>query len=610
MACASTIRGSWRYRGVYSPVQARYDCIKVISDADESSYWGENADIFGICWVIYWMADEIGQPTPDDAIHKGYKHNLLAAEEIKNAVLDVPRTRFCQQRVWSLITATSRGIANLPWLTEALLNMTDRLDGAHVECTAQTCLLGDENSTAKPQLHYPRPQEPPAECPCPPLHCDMRGRHSRYLVQVDRTRRPNPAEPDTINLATVDWVEDLLEPLTRDTPYMAISHVWLDGTGRGDHPPGSVNTCLFSFFNAWAINQGCEAIWWDVLCIPVGEARKEALSWMHKNFFDAKVILVHDRELTRLPWTDDEQPCLALALSTWFSRGWTALELAAAKSEDAVKVVFRHPSDRNKQVVKSLRQILAGTSGAKPVHKAVSDVIRRIIHFRERYKDKRFDAVSEILAILEPRYTCWLKDRHYIAALLADIRTIEETAQHSELDPGGNQKNFTQFIVREIGRVWPSSLLHGNVTMADSGGWSWCPMSIFDLARGIAGEEPLRLDRERGTVRGTWETWAVTESMVVTAADAHISVHVRVVEALQSPRDLLILSASRGSKKTNSKITKDVRFLLVKTFEPTQNRRSSRRDTTGSWLDCQYIGTVKLGVACISYGRDRGILLN
>lgn len=46
--------------------------------------------------------------------------------------------------------------------------------------------------------------------------------------------------------------------------YMAISHVWADGTGKGN-TPGRVNECLFDFFARLARSRDlrCHGIWWE-----------------------------------------------------------------------------------------------------------------------------------------------------------------------------------------------------------------------------------------------------------------------------------------------------------------------------------------------------------
>lgn len=107
--------------------------------------------------------------------------------------------------------------------------------------------------------------------------------------------------------------------------YVAISHVWSDGTGA---EKGWVNPCMLEYFEQIAENAGCKALWWDSISIPTNPIlRAEAIRDMHLNFQNAKVTVVHDLYVAKYPWSDDGSPCIALALSPWFTRGWTALEL-------------------------------------------------------------------------------------------------------------------------------------------------------------------------------------------------------------------------------------------------------------------------------------------
>lgn len=61
---------------------------------------------------------------------------------------------------------------------------------------------------------------------------------------------------------------------------------------------------------------------------------------------------MHDETLIEFEWKDDGTPCLALVLSAWFTRGWTALELYVS---DKVVVLFKNPnSTGGKPLLKDL----------------------------------------------------------------------------------------------------------------------------------------------------------------------------------------------------------------------------------------------------------------
>jgi len=77
--------------------------------------------------------------------------------------------------------------------------------------------------------------------------------------------------------------------------FMAISHVWSDGTGTGTQLGGQVNKCLYSFFSGIAKQFQCEGIWWDTICIPNDKAaRSKAINKIQSNYEDARITLVHD----------------------------------------------------------------------------------------------------------------------------------------------------------------------------------------------------------------------------------------------------------------------------------------------------------------------------
>jgi len=52
--------------------------------------------------------------------------------------------------------------------------------------------------------------------------------------------------------------------------YVAISHVWSDGTGVGINSPGNVNSCLAAYFARIAVRLGCSGVWWDSICVLSG----------------------------------------------------------------------------------------------------------------------------------------------------------------------------------------------------------------------------------------------------------------------------------------------------------------------------------------------------
>ncbi|KAI2618341.1 hypothetical protein GGR54DRAFT_630991 [Hypoxylon sp. NC1633] len=187
----------------------------------------------------------------------------------------------------------------------------------HEMCTLEFCEFSQRDFTAVQQRH---------EC---------KG-HDCFLLQdlFSRETLRKAAEKDT---STV-WSLDGLSMLEHPRPHMAVSHVWSDGTGTGAWADGEVNGCLYGFFRRIALQFQCEGIWWDTICIPKEKAaRNRAIRKIQSNYETARITLVHDRFLRNWNW-DPKTACFAILMSPWFSRGWTALELAKSRK---VKVIFQ-----------------------------------------------------------------------------------------------------------------------------------------------------------------------------------------------------------------------------------------------------------------------------
>ena len=165
-----------------------------------------------------------------------------------------------------------------------------------------------------------------------------------------------------------------------------------------------VNECVYQNFVKIATSLKCEGIWWDATCLPTEKkARIHAINNMHNNYARATVTLVHDRYLTTMPWITAAEASFALVMSPWFTRGWTALELAVSRL-DAVYVLF---ADR----LSKLDDILT-TPGevTHAYHHVASDLTRRVMD--------KVKTVNDLLTALGPRYTSWARDKAIIAGLL------------------------------------------------------------------------------------------------------------------------------------------------------------------------------------------------
>ncbi|KAI9695103.1 MAG: hypothetical protein M1820_008928 [Bogoriella megaspora] len=255
----------------------------------------------------------------DQAIVGSVYHRGLDDEQILETLEKATALyKFCPNRIWSIASSHSGKEHIVPVLinvndiyTENLFAKAD--SGDHTRCTFDFCEHSQINFASVSQ-----------HVPCGWL---------KNLFPRDVLNKG--AEKGMLTAWYLNG-RALVQPGQK---FMAISHVWSDGTRAGTWPTGEVNNCLYGFFWRAASQLGCDGIWWDALCIPSEkDARAKALKRMHRNYELAEVTLVHDCFLRSIEWVDGETACLAILMSPWFSRGWTALELAKSRK---VKVAFR-----------------------------------------------------------------------------------------------------------------------------------------------------------------------------------------------------------------------------------------------------------------------------
>ena len=124
----------------------------------------------------------------------------------------------------------------------------------------------------------------------------------------------------------------------------------LTGPAQSQKGPDVVNGCLFQFFCHTAVALNCIGVWWDTISIPSQpRMRAKTLRNMHLHFSSTKYTIVHDAYLINFPWAGDCTPCLALVLSQWFTRGWTAVELVSTRR---VLILFKDPKNASIFILK------------------------------------------------------------------------------------------------------------------------------------------------------------------------------------------------------------------------------------------------------------------
>ncbi|KAF3933742.1 hypothetical protein ABW19_dt0206451 [Dactylella cylindrospora] len=481
-------------------------------------------DIFGVTEVIYWLlsgVDNIFNTHPYGNWRVDYFLSGEVTEPaITKALSQSKELGLCPARVWGFAAVSSRNQIDLPSLMETAIKHPKLRHIGHEQCTDGFCATSKMDSTKVDQLHH-----------CDGEECQKQGR-----LLFD----PKLLNDSIKNGGRTVW--SLSEPFEvyQSGGYVAISHVWSDGTGVGLQPVGQVNKCLFDYFAGLVKGLGYNGIWWDTISIPSDrEARHTAISKMHDNYSNAAATILHDRYLADFYWTEDGSPCLALLFSPWITRGWTALELLKSTN---MLVIFKGPD--GKPVLKSLKDdVLAKTAyHSTRAHWMASTIIRRLCAFDE-------DDLSDLMAILKPRTTSWEGDRIMIAALLAGLEDIPKNLMEMDI---------TKLVINKMYQLNRPSLLHGKVTITDTGGWSWCPRSLYempletygDFAEAGLGSQPCLVDKD-GVLVGRWHYRGLTAEEVaegrILSVSRDMTVIRRTKDALNRWQNCLLLrETNRG----------------------------------------------------------------
>lgn len=527
----------------------------------------EKLNVAEVCNIVYYMVNiQTAGGTWSTEIGRWKQRHLrtITLPPISSALRTIQSLGICQTRLWSLVNLSDRKEGDLPDIVAAL-KPSARLfrHKDHDACTPTKCNYTYLNTTKVLQLHTCAPHGPPGS---------LCLQEKKFPIDILETALE-------LGRGTA-WSCQERRLCKADEPYIAISHVWADGTGIGLKNPGTVNRCLFDYFARIAERLDCKGMWWDTLSIPTDpKARSKALNRMNASYKNAKYTVVHDRYLLDFEWKDDGSPCLAIVLSGWFTRGWTALELAMSEK---VKVLYKGP-DRNTPLMKDLDDdILAkDPASASRAYWLASWLIRRL--------RQKVGNIPDLLAILKPRYTTKSKDRVEIAGLLAGIRDLNYNAFEGDL---------IQDILRSFGAIPHSCLLHGTSTLRDSGKFSWCPTSLddmpIDLSNHMMSSANKTLNKNTlleidptGAVKGLWWFRRVCEHDIketrLSPIGSDLVTEVKIGVALHDWSTCLLL-AEDDEDDDDDNI--DVSTALLVTLVGA--------DVEDGCLECRYVGAVRV----------------
>ena len=218
--------------------------------------------------------------------------------------------------------------------------------------------------------------------------------------------------------------EKLATTIAKDTPYVAISHVWADGLGSTTEK--GIYWCQakrLSSFASDAAGSGTP-FWVDSLCIPeASEYRKEAIAMMKSVYQNATKVVVVDRSICQ---QSAQQSIMSLiyivAASSWMQRLWTYQEAYLASSillafSDRL-VNFReliHQASRM-AAVPSAQQLLSGLCGP---------LILELLSVVPQPEASQGLPISRVLDVMRSRSTSRKSDETIAVSAVLNVDTRE-----------------------------------------------------------------------------------------------------------------------------------------------------------------------------------------
>ncbi|KAI9147082.1 ankyrin repeat protein [Paramyrothecium foliicola] len=401
-----------------------------------------------------------------DSTTSAVKASPTSDGEIVEAVKRAKAYRLCLRRIWAIAATLPDRENSLHSLIPApgmfLVPSHDSRHHEHEQCTFDFCEHSRVDFTSVAQHHE---------------NCDKTCGHIEFPLQL-LNERVAKGEPTA-------WKLEEPSLLNTSQTYMAVSHVWADGTGTGTWGPGKVNKCLYKFLCDIARYFQCDGCWWDTISIPRDDdARVQAINNMQNNYADARVTLVHDIYLRQWEWVDPETACFAIVMSPWYSRGWTSLELAKSHK---VKILFKAKNDE--YTLKDLDVDILDEIPSSSRYHDTAESIRKL-------RGASVQSFGDLLGVLGHRDTSKPRDMPIISGLLTGVN----------VSGGLSQQEIYQRILRKLGKVSQGHLFHNSATMSTPG-FSWCPTNILDMPMAGTNSIPLAL-RESGELEGVWKVYS------------------------------------------------------------------------------------------------------
>ena len=502
--------------------------------------WASSVDLVEVFRLISWLRG-VSSSGNYEFHHPSLHITRLLRPKVLASAEHIKKLEICPQRIWSLVRSTpSQEVSMLTLVPCMPSSPRTWSQPGHDGCVPDYCAHLYLDFTGVDQLHI---CSTPKDC----RKTEGLFPDAELVAAVERQMQ----QPGTF--VPTAWAFDGRSIIDKDQPFMAISHVWSDGTGTGTWPRGIVNECVYQSFVKIARKLNCEGIWWDAICLPTEKkARIHAINNMHNNYARATVTLVHDRYLSTMGWISAAEASFALVMSPWFTRGWTALELAVSRL-DAVYVLFA--DDRLSKLADILTNVGEVTHA---YHYVASDLIRRVMD--------KVNTLNDLLTALGPRYTSWARDKAIIAGLLVGV---SNPASMSQIQ-------VYQAVLLRLSKVEIGNLFHGRTTMQTSG-FHWCPSDLFQMPPARAGRHLALRVKDNGDLDGYISLSCLalySSNMSILPADNHPLMRARTEHAVANPRGYVLVKDPADF----------ARGLILKS-----------RLEHGEPMQCEIVGTVVLG---------------
>jgi hypothetical protein len=211
----------------------------------------------------------------------------------------------------------------------------------HIHCCTFGCTA---DQVSKPS-YTPKHRIP--GCNCRKVSFDLRNRADiAEWIQAGHTPLVVGTRDKVRDVTVWKLIRSYDMDTNRPRKYVAMSHVWADGTGSENG--NNLLQCQLETFLHGA-RQLCENIGWsggdnedeyvpiwvDTICVPydVGPLKMQAIRQMERVYRDAFAVLVFDKGLQQVSLSSPTNECLThIEISSWNQRLWTIQEAAFAKS--------------------------------------------------------------------------------------------------------------------------------------------------------------------------------------------------------------------------------------------------------------------------------------